>query len=747
MTPKDRDRHTTVTQAKILVVDDMPANAELLAGLLRRHYQVSTAFNGQDALDEIAYDKPDLILLDVIMPGLNGFQVCEQLKANQETHEIPVIFVTANHDPFQETRGFQVGAVDFILKPIRPQIVLARVNTHLELKKRQESLQTLSTHLEQRVHEEVEKNLKGQQRYQTLLETMHDGLFILDKDRHITFMNDRFCEIVGQSRTDLLGQVGKNILTKTILEQFQSCQQGQQDYYEVTFNKETSEPTHTIVSPKPLIDEHGHFEGCFATVTDITERKKIEIELKRVQQTLQQRVEERTCEYSKVLEDLTHSILKREQLENNLKVIMDNTRSLIFIKDIEGGYLLTNRTFERMVARTRNEILGQRDQDFFPPQVATRLQSIDQEVLKQKSHQETEEEIPHADGTQHIYLTSKFPLLDAQDNPRGVCGIATDITERKQMEAALRKARDELEQRVWERTQSLTEVNKVLMREIADHRQAEAEKLALQEQALHNARLACLGEMSANVAHEINNPNVAIGFNAEILITAWRDVVAVLLEYQQEHQQEQGDIQIGGLNIAMAIERFPKLQHDIMKNSIRIKDIVNNFKKISRPSTGDLNALVDIREILQSAVAILEIQIKKHTDHLTLDLPAHLPTMRGNFQQLEQVFINIIQNALQALPNREGKIHGTVTVDPGYDTLSVCITDEGTGIPDAILDRLLQPFFTTKSKTGGTGLGLSISATIVRNHRGSMKFQSEPGLGTKVTVQLPLKHSNMSLPV
>ena len=729
-----------IAQAKILVVDDIPDNVELLAALLRKNnnYHVSTALNGLDAIEKVQFEKPDLILLDIVMPGMSGFEVCERVKANEVTQEIPVIFITATNDPFNEAKGFQVGAVDFIIKPISPQTVLARVNTHLELKKKQESLQELSSHLEQRVREEVEKNLKGERRYQNLVETMRDGLCILDKDRRMSFMNDRFCEIVGHTRESMFGKLGEEILGFACMQRFfrqlEACEENQNDCDEITFIKKDGTTSHAIVSPKPLFDNQGRLEGSFATVIDITERKKVEDELAKIREELEQRVEERTKELSKVLEDLTKSIIKREQLENNLQAVLNNTRFIIFIKDLQGRYVLTNKMFERLICPAGDTILGCTDLDFFPANVATRLQKIDQEVLESRSYRETEEEIPQEDGV-HIYLTSKFPLLSVRGELRGVCGIATDITERKQMEKALRQAHDELEKRVLDRTRLLTETNEALAQEIENHRKSVEEKLALQEQAFHAARLACLGEMSANVAHEINNPNVSIRFNAEVLMGAWQDVVAVLEEFRQEH----GEVQIGGLTVSKAIERFPKLQNDIMRNSVRIKGIVENFKRMSRRKSGDLNDLVDVREVLRSAVSILEIQIKKHTKHLTMDFPETLPDIQGNFQQLEQVFINVIQNALQSLPDRHRKIHGSITLENGKDNILVMIRDEGMGISAAHLNRVVEPFFSTKLEAGGTGLGLSISSTILKNHQGTMTFESEPGHGTKVSIRLPLK--------
>lgn len=121
-------------KSRILVVDDTPANIKILADLLRKDYLLSVTTSGADAL-EIAgsKDRPDLVLLDIMMPEMDGYEVCRRLKADPKTQDVPVIFVTAMGEVDDETKGFSLGAVDYITKPVRPPIVRARVAAHLEL--------------------------------------------------------------------------------------------------------------------------------------------------------------------------------------------------------------------------------------------------------------------------------------------------------------------------------------------------------------------------------------------------------------------------------------------------------------------------------------------------------------------------------------------------------------------------------------------------------------------------------------
>jgi len=135
----------TAMPRRLLVVDDQPLNIQALYRTFVGDHQVLMATSGEQALSMCLRQQPDLVLLDVVMPGMDGFEVCERLKSDPATRDIPVIFVTAHTDPQAETHGLELGAVDFISKPINPQIVRARVKTHLTLKHQADLLRQWSS--------------------------------------------------------------------------------------------------------------------------------------------------------------------------------------------------------------------------------------------------------------------------------------------------------------------------------------------------------------------------------------------------------------------------------------------------------------------------------------------------------------------------------------------------------------------------------------------------------------------------
>lgn len=145
-----------ITRKTILVVDDVPVNIEVLSGILSDEYNVLVASSGAQAL-VVATQQPDMILLDIMMPEMDGYEVCRRLKNAPAISGIPVIFVTGMDDAEDEIKGLSLGAVDYLTKPIHAAITLARIKSHLELKQSRDELQELNRNLKQQVRNEVAK--------------------------------------------------------------------------------------------------------------------------------------------------------------------------------------------------------------------------------------------------------------------------------------------------------------------------------------------------------------------------------------------------------------------------------------------------------------------------------------------------------------------------------------------------------------------------------------------------------------
>ncbi|MBI5847455.1 MAG: PAS domain S-box protein [Nitrospirae bacterium] len=270
-------------------------------------------------------------------------------------------------------------------------------------------------------------------------------------------------------------------------------------------------------------------------------------------------------------------------------------------------------------------------------------------------------------------------------------------------------------------------------RDITDRRRAEQEAKIMQSRLIHADKMNSLGMLVSSVAHEVNNPNNFIMFNSSILADAWKDIQVILDDYRQKH----GDYRLAGLPYAEMSDAIPRLFAGISDGAQRIKGIVEKLRDFARNDRGSLDAAVDMSKVVQDAVMILENQIKKHTDYFDITVGEGIPAVRGNHQQLEQVMINLIMNALQSLRDRSARVEIAIHPDVIGDMIEVRVRDEGCGISREVLEKITEPFFTTRLDSGGTGLGLSISKSIIDDHRGTLEFISEPNGGATAIVRLP----------
>lgn len=255
-----------------------------------------------------------------------------------------------------------------------------------------------------------------------------------------------------------------------------------------------------------------------------------------------------------------------------------------------------------------------------------------------------------------------------------------------------------------------------------------------QQQLLQADKMAALGILVSGVAHEINNPNGLILLDIPILRSAYADAVPIL----EERFREEGDFMLGGISYSRMRDEIPKILDEMQEGAKRIKRIVSDLKDFARRDDATGKERLELNDIVRTAIRLVEPSIRKATAHFTAEYAESLPSIVGNAQRIEQVIVNLIINACQALPDRERRIVVSTTFAPDSGTAIFRVRDEGVGIAPEHLSRLTDPFFTTKRDSGGTGLGLSVSAGIVKEHGGSLVFESQPGKGTVVTLTLPV---------
>jgi polar amino acid transport system substrate-binding protein len=289
---------------------------------------------------------------------------------------------------------------------------------------------------------------------------------------------------------------------------------------------------------------------------------------------------------------------------------------------------------------------------------------------------------------------------------------------------------------VWSRTlqRRVTVRTAELANEVSERKRALEELQRHQDKLIQADKMASLGILVSGVAHEINNPNALILLNTPILKEAYADAIEILEEYYRQH----GDFSLGGLPYSRMRQEVPRLTDEVQESARRIRRIVDDLNDFSRRDDAALSTFFALNPVVEAALRLVDPTLRKATAHFHVELASDLPEICGSPQRIEQVVINLILNACQALTDRNESITVRTRLDQEAGQVVLEVRDSGSGILPEHLPHLTDPFFTTKREIGGTGLGLAISAGIIEKHGGVLAFASTSGVGTIVSVHLPI---------
>jgi len=276
--------------------------------------------------------------------------------------------------------------------------------------------------------------------------------------------------------------------------------------------------------------------------------------------------------------------------------------------------------------------------------------------------------------------------------------------------------------------------NVVILRDISERKQAEELLQTQAQQLLRAEKLASIGELVAGVAHEVNNPNQVISMNARFL----SEGLPTLFTVTESDEELDDSLKIAGLGYAEFRQAAASAVLEISSSTTRIDHIVGELKNFVRGRVKSEQELIDVNQVVRTVIDLSRHLIHQATDHFVLKLGETIPKVGADRIRLEQVVLNLVQNACQSLTDKRKGV--TLTTNYDETTRKVCIevADQGRGIPEQDLARVTDPFFTTRREAGGTGLGLSISNRIVRNLGGTLTFRSQAANGTTVLVHLPV---------
>lgn len=396
----------------------------------------------------------------------------------------------------------------------------------------------------------------------------------------------------------------------------------------------------------------------------------------------------------------------RENLQESqsmLQLIIDAVPECVKVLDKDGNILQMNRAGRNMCEiGATDQIDGACIYQFIHSEYREAVRSLNNQVLNDGISGKMEYVLVGAKGREIWLDTHVVPLRNTLQDIIGVLGVTRDITDSKH----------------------------------------EAEIARQQElQLMHTNKMAALGTLVAGVAHEINNPNQTIQINSGLLGHVWEDTMKILNQHVSLH----GPFNLGGLQYEGAMGAHSDLINDINVGAEQINAVVSRLQSFSRPYDGIHESVesdqIQINEAVKPALALLRHKIRKSTDNFQINFGDNLPDIKCNRQKLQQIVVNLILNALEALSDKSQGVRVDTRFNTDQYCVELCVIDEGIGIKPEQICQLMEPFYTTKRKQGGTGLGLSIVHSLLKDQDASIHIESEPGKGTRVVVEIPaIKH-------
>jgi PAS domain S-box-containing protein len=339
---------------------------------------------------------------------------------------------------------------------------------------------------------------------------------------------------------------------------------------------------------------------------------------------------------------------------------------------------------------------------------------VDAEMMRIVLANETAAKMYGFESADDMIGVNPLKLVHPDDKDRALRIIAEDVIRNDlrlihRFRAVKRDGREMWARVVGTRTEYQGKLAGLIsIRDVSDRVQAEDEKQSVQQRLAFEGRLASMGELAAGLAHELNDPVVAV-LNYARLLASRRDLDETLRS---------------GLD---AIDRAAQ----------RAVTITDNLLQLERRHKPEMT-LVSINEVLEKALRTCAPQLEAGKVELSVDATPDLPLIMADFEQIKQVFVNIIENAEHAMLEAHGQ--GTLRIGTQHvgEMVRISFTDNGAGIPEEDLARVFDPFFTTKGTGKGTGLGLTVAYGLVEGHGGRIYAASDPGKETTLTVELPV---------
>ena len=662
---------------KILIVDDRPTNLRMLNDVLAREgYEIVTASDGEQALQAAQENLPDLVLLDVRMSGMDGYEVCRQLKQNPDTGEIPVIFMSALDELQDKMMGFSAGGVDYVAKPFQPEEMLARIETHLSLRAMQQQLAAQNAQLEQEIAERrrAEAALDESQRtLATLLNNLPGMAYrcLNDPQWTMQFVSDGCRKLTGYepddlilnrkaSYADLIHVEDREQVWKAVQEAVETNQSFEITYRLLTAGGETRWVWERGVGlPLGKRDDYIYIEGF---ISDITERRVVEIALRRS--------------------------------EEKFKALFEAAPVAMFVANQDGSIERLNEKFVELLGYTEGDVPTLEDwwERAFPDPKQRRLAQVSFGAAVESADREgrgaerVETAVTGRDNSLRYIETSFTPIGEQ------TIYALYDHTQIKEKESQLQASKQQLEK-------------------------ALAELQAAQQQLVQQERMAAVGQLAAGLAHDYNNMMASILLYTDMLLTSSsslgpterRQIKAIQDQGQRAAERTQQILDFGRQAVLKRKELDLKpflvtlceqLKHTLPA-TIQIEMDVDRpdawvFADPDRFRQTMINLALNAREAMPGGGVLC----------ISLDVGSELVHCAACKRSVSGEWVK------------------------------VSVSDTGRGIDPLVRPHIFEPFFTTRAPLG-SGLGLSQVYGIMHQHDGHIGVESQLGVGTCFNLFLP----------
>ncbi|MEZ4528607.1 MAG: PAS domain S-box protein [Desulfobacterales bacterium] len=482
---------------------------------------------------------------------------------------------------------------------------------------------------------------ESEERYRLLVETMNEGLAVVDENSVLIYVNEKLCRMLDRPREEITGSPISLYFDEENLRIYQSEREKRKkreaSSYEISWRRKDGQNLPTIISPVPIFDAQENFRGSFGVITDIRRIKQAEEQLRRS--------------------------------EERFRSLSENSPDIIFTLAPDSTFTYLNPAFEILLGYERESAMGKELAEFVKSGESS-LQTIRSIALRKKTVRDLGLTMIHRDGSLRIFHLSAAPNVSSAGEVTGIVGICKDMTEYRRLENQLHQA----------------------------------------------LKMEAIGTLAGGIAHDFNNLLTGILGNISLMLldTEESHPHREKLKHMEEYVQS-------GAGLTRQLLGFARGG----KYEIKTTDI-NELIRKSAEMFGRTRKQIQIHFQLKKSIAAVEVD-------------------RG---QMEQVLINLFVNAWQAMPEGGDLFLSTenVILEENYVAawqippgpyVKISVTDTGVGMEKAVMQRVFEPFFTTRKMGRGTGLGLASVYGIVKNHGGIIHVYSEKGKGSTFTVYLP----------